>query len=65
MLVAVVLLFTLENQQAVNLVLFGWSMPAVPLALVVIIALLVGLVLGPLIGVFVARRAITRSRKKD
>ncbi|MNJ55489.1 hypothetical protein D3C77_509820 [compost metagenome] len=62
-LVAVVLLFTLENQQVVNLVLLGWSMPAIPVALVVVIALLVGLVLGPLIGVFIARRTIARSRK--
>lgn len=50
LLAAAVLFFVLENQQAVSLVMFGWSAPAMPVALLVLAALLVGLAVGPLAG---------------
>ncbi|MDH1528571.1 lipopolysaccharide assembly protein LapA domain-containing protein [Pseudomonas mosselii] len=52
LLAAVVLFFVLENQQAVSLVIFGWSTPAIPVAVLVIAALLLGLVVGPLLGAY-------------
>lgn len=55
-LTALVLFFVLENQQPVVLILFGWSAPAMPVALPVIAALLVGLAVGPLLGVCGALR---------
>ncbi|BCJ08298.1 hypothetical protein PRtIB026_A20290 [Pseudomonas sp. RtIB026] len=51
LLAAVVLFFVLENQQAVSLVLFGWSAPSMPIAVLVLAALVVGLAIGPLLGV--------------
>ncbi|MCS5515941.1 DUF1049 domain-containing protein [Pseudomonas qingdaonensis] len=47
---AVVLLFVLENQQSVALVLFGWAAPALPLSVVVLVALVGGLLVGPVMG---------------
>lgn len=52
LLAAVVLFFVLENQQSVALVLFGWAAPAVPVAVVVIAALVLGLAIGPLLGAY-------------
>lgn len=62
-LVAAVLLFVLENQQAVALVMFGWPAPAVPISVVILAALLAGLAVGPLLGAYVAIRAKKRLRK--
>ncbi|MDF0729882.1 DUF1049 domain-containing protein [Pseudomonas entomophila] len=50
LLAAVVFFFVLENQQSVALVLFGWSAPAMPVAVVVLAGVVVGLVVGPLLG---------------
>lgn len=52
LLAAVVLFFVLENQQTVALVLFGWAAPAVPVAVVVLAALVLGLAVGPLLGAY-------------
>ncbi|MEB3842299.1 LapA family protein [Pseudomonas guariconensis] len=60
LLAAVVLFFVLENQQAVSLVLFGWNAPAVPVAILVIAALVVGLAVGPLLGAY----GVLRSKRK-
>lgn len=60
LLAAVVLFFVLENQQAVSLVLFGWTSPAVPVAVLVIAALVVGLAVGPLLGAY----GVLRSKRK-
>ncbi|MFV3315294.1 lipopolysaccharide assembly protein LapA domain-containing protein [Pseudomonas sp. NY15374] len=60
LLAAVVLFFVLENQQAVALVLFGWSAPAVPVAVPVIAALVLGLAVGPLLGAY----GVQRSKRK-
>ncbi|MDF9755711.1 MULTISPECIES: lipopolysaccharide assembly protein LapA domain-containing protein [Pseudomonas] len=60
LLAAVVLFFVLENQQAVSLVLFGWSAPSLPIAVLVLAALVVGLAMGPLLGSFGRWRKVAR-----
>ena len=42
------------------LVLFGWTAPAVPVAVLVIAALVVGLAVGPLLGAY----GVLRSKRK-
>lgn len=61
-LAILVLFFVLENQQAVALVIFGWSAPAMPVAVPVIVALLVGLAVGPLLGAYGVMRSKRRVR---
>lgn len=51
LLSVLVLFFVLENQQSVALALFGWSAPAMPIAVLVVASLILGLAVGPLIGV--------------
>lgn len=58
LIVVATVVFTLENQQAVTLVLFGWSAPELSLAIPVILALLLGMVIGPVLTL------IARLRKK-
>lgn len=60
LLAAVVLFFVLENQQAVSLVLFGWVAPEVPVAVLVLAALVIGLAVGPLLGAY----SVQRSKRK-
>ncbi|MDF9617291.1 lipopolysaccharide assembly protein LapA domain-containing protein [Pseudomonas entomophila] len=60
LLAAAVLFFVLENQQTVSLVMFGWSTPAIPVALLVLAALLIGLTVGPLLGAY----GLMRGRRK-
>ncbi|CAI8863181.1 MULTISPECIES: lipopolysaccharide assembly protein LapA domain-containing protein [Pseudomonas] len=59
----VILLFVLENQQSVALTLFGWSAPAVPVAVLVVAALLIGLMIGPLLGALLVLRDRRRVRR--
>lgn len=61
-LVMLVLFFVLENQQAVALVMFGWSAPSMPVAVPVVAALLVGLTIGPLLGAYGVWRGKRRLR---
>lgn len=68
LLAAVVLFFVLENQQAVSLVMFGWAAPAVPVAVLLIAALVLGLAVGPLLGAYGlmrGKRKIRASARKD
>lgn len=60
LLAAVVLFFVLENQQTVALTLFGWVAPQVPVAVVVLAALIIGLAVGPLLGAY----GVQRSKRK-
>lgn len=60
LIAALVILFALENQQLVSLVIFGSSMSAVPLAIPIILSLLLGLAVGPVLGVYVVIRAKRR-----
>ncbi|MDE1164239.1 MAG: DUF1049 domain-containing protein [Pseudomonas sp.] len=54
--VAVALLFVLENQQGVALVFLGWAGPQLPVSVLVLGALLVGLAVGPVLGAIVVAR---------
>jgi len=43
--------------------LFGWAAPALPLSVVVLVALVGGLLVGPVMGAYVAVRARGRMRR--
>ncbi|WP_373682511.1 DUF1049 domain-containing protein [Pseudomonas sp. ICMP22404] len=47
LLVLLVLVFVLENQQRFTLAFLGWSLQNVPVSIAVILALLVGMGMGP------------------
>ena len=51
-----VLAFVLENQQGVALSFLGWSTAQMPVAVFVVVALIVGMVIGPVLAAFVRRR---------
>jgi uncharacterized integral membrane protein len=55
LLVLVILAFILENQQSVELMFLGWSGPALPVSLVVVAALLVGMLIGPILAWLLGR----------
>lgn len=50
LLIASTIVFILENQQKVSLVFLGWTSPELFLAIPVILALLVGMLIGPFLG---------------
>ena len=52
----VVLAFVLENQQQVSLSFLGFSTPETPVSVFVVIAMVVGLIFGPLL-VDITRRS--------
>ncbi|NBB60364.1 DUF1049 domain-containing protein [Pseudomonas sp. ODNR1LW] len=54
--VVVTLLFSLENQQPVSLAFFGWATPQWSVSVYILGALLLGLMVGPLLGVVIHRR---------
>ncbi|MCE6982083.1 DUF1049 domain-containing protein, partial [Pseudomonas frederiksbergensis] len=62
-LAGLTLFFVLENQQTVFLVLFGWSSPVLPLSVVVLLALIAGLLVGPLLGVCMSVGKKARARR--
>ena len=64
LLAAVVLFFVLENQQSVSLVLFGWSAPSVPVAVLVLVALVIGLAVGPMLGAYGVSRGRRQLRER-
>ncbi len=49
LIVSATVVFMLENQQPVALVFFGWSAPELSVAVPVILALLVGMMIGPVL----------------
>jgi len=55
LLILAVLAFVLENQQSVTLLFLGWAGPELPVSLVMVLALLAGMVIGPVIGWFLGR----------
>lgn len=52
LLVLVTTVFVLENRQPVGLVFFGWSAPELALAVPLILALLLGMLIGPVLAWF-------------
>ncbi|CAI8980282.1 lipopolysaccharide assembly protein LapA domain-containing protein [Pseudomonas serbica] len=59
LLLLLILAFVLENQQNVSLLFLGWSMPELPVSLLVVAALLVGMLVGPCVG-WLCRRLLRR-----
>ncbi|GFM79558.1 hypothetical protein PSCICO_35540 [Pseudomonas cichorii] len=56
--------FMLENQQPVTLVFFGWSAPRLSQAIPVVLALLLGMLVGPVLAWLVSlRKKRTRSAR--
>lgn len=55
LLVLVVLAFVLENQQSISLMFLGLAGPQLPVSVVVVLALLAGMLIGPVLGWFVGR----------
>ncbi|POA21778.1 DUF1049 domain-containing protein [Pseudomonas sp. FW300-N1A1] len=53
LLVLAVMAFVLENQQSVSLLFFGWAGPQLPISIVVVLALLLGMLMGPILGWFI------------
>lgn len=51
-----VLAFVLENQQGVALSFLGWSTAQMPVAVFVVVALIVGMLIGPVLGLFFRSR---------
>jgi len=63
LLALIVLAFILENQQSVSLLFLGWSGPQLPVSLVAVVALLAGMLIGPVLGWFL-RRSSRVQRKR-
>ncbi|EJN18808.1 hypothetical protein PMI35_05996 [Pseudomonas sp. GM78] len=63
LLILAILAFVLENQQSVALLFLGWAGPQLPVSVVLVIALLVGMVIGPVISWLLARSS-RASRKR-
>ncbi|PYB87051.1 DUF1049 domain-containing protein [Pseudomonas koreensis] len=57
LMVLVVLAFVLENQQSVSLLFLGFSGPQLPVSVVAVLALLIGMLIGPVLGWFLGRSA--------
>ncbi|QXE11040.1 MULTISPECIES: LapA family protein [Pseudomonas] len=55
LLVLVILAFVLENQQSVSLLFMGFSGPQLPVSIVAVLALLIGMIIGPVLGWFLGR----------
>lgn len=55
LMVLIVLAFVLENQQSVSLLFLGFSGPQLPVSVVAVLALLVGMLIGPVLGWFLGR----------
>ncbi|PMX25878.1 hypothetical protein C1Y26_11650 [Pseudomonas sp. MPR-R2A7] len=51
-----VLIFVLENQQAASLVFFGWPTAELPISVIVTLALILGMFVGPMLALLVGRR---------
>jgi lipopolysaccharide assembly protein A len=63
LMVLIVLAFVLENQQSVSLLFLGFSGPQLPVSVVVVLALLIGMLIGPVLGWFLGRSS-SAARKR-
>ncbi len=65
LMVAVTAVFVLENRQPVGLTFFGWAAPELSLAVPVILALLLGMLIGPLLAWFAGLRKRTSVARRS
>lgn len=56
LIVLICVAFVLENQQPVALSFIGWSTPQVPVSLCISGSLLVGMIIGPILGILTGRK---------
>ncbi|WP_447890172.1 LapA family protein [Pseudomonas hormoni] len=63
LLILLILAFVLENQQSVSLLFLGWAGPELPVSLVIILAMLFGMLIGPAIYWFLGRKARVSSKR--
>lgn len=61
LIIAATVVFMLENQQHVSLVFFGWAAPQLSIAVPVILALLLGMMIGPVLAWISGLRRKSRS----
>ena len=63
LIVLICVAFVLENQQSVSLLFLGLSGPRIPVSLVVVLALLAGMLIGPVLSWFLGRSSrVARKR---
>ncbi|KAB0498504.1 lipopolysaccharide assembly protein LapA domain-containing protein [Pseudomonas moorei] len=62
LLVLATLVFVLENQQSVSLLFLGWGAPHLPVSVIALVALLAGMVIGPLIRLLFLRSSQLRRK---
>lgn len=65
LLVALVVVFILENDQPAALTFLGWSTPQLPLAIYVVLALLFGWGAGPVMSLIVSKGVRRRGKRRD
>jgi lipopolysaccharide assembly protein A len=65
LLVLAILAFVLENQQTISLMFLGWAGPELPVSVVAIVALLIGMLAGPVLGWFLKRPSRTARKRLD
>ncbi|WP_242205756.1 MULTISPECIES: LapA family protein [unclassified Pseudomonas] len=55
LMILLVLVFVLENQQSVSLLFLGFSGPQLPVSVVAMLAMLIGMLIGPVMCWFLGR----------
>ncbi len=63
LLILAILVFVLENQQSVSLLFLGWAGPQLPVSAITVIALLIGMLIGPCVGWLLRRISRVRHRR--
>lgn len=56
------IVFMLENRQAVPLVFFGWSLPELSVSVLLVLALLMGMAIGPFLALILTRKKRNSAR---
>lgn len=56
-------IFILENQQLASLSFLGWRSPELPVSILMLGVLLLGMVIGPVLGLTAYRRKIARLKR--
>lgn len=57
-----VLTFVLENQRAVELSFLGWSTAQLPVAVLMVLSLILGMLIGPVLAWLYKRRRISSNQ---